>query len=50
MEDGKENSTGESTSKRDKMEGIYDKNSDKLYVTKQLLSQSDYDMRDREIF
>ena len=30
--------------------GLYDKNSDKLYVPKQLLPQSEYDMRDREIF
>ena len=30
--------------------GLYDKNSDKLYALKQLLPQSDYDMRDREIF
>ena len=30
--------------------GLTDKNSDKLYVPKQLLSQSDNDMRDREIF
>ena len=30
--------------------GLYDKNSDKLYAPKQLLPQSDYDMKDREIF
>ena len=30
--------------------GLTDKNSDKLYAPKQLLPQSDYDMRDREIF
>ena len=33
-----------------KWKGLYDKNSDKLYASKQLLPQSDYDMRDREIF
>ena len=30
--------------------GLTDKNSDKLYTPKQFLSQSDNDMRDREIF
>ena len=30
--------------------GLYDKNSDKLYAQGQLIPQSDYDMRDREIF
>ena len=30
--------------------GLTDKNSDKLYAPKQLLPQSDYDMRDMEIF
>ena len=30
--------------------GLTDKNSDKLYSPKQLLPQSDYDMRDKEIF
>ena len=30
--------------------GLTYKNSDKLYAPKQLLPQSDYDMRDREIF
>ena len=44
------NSTGEKTSKRDKMVGLYDRNSDKLYAPKQLLPQSDYDARDREIY
>ena len=44
------NNTEESTSERDKMGRLYDKNSDKLYAPKQLLPQSDYDMRDREIF
>ena len=33
-----------------KWKGLTDKNSDKLYAPKQLLPQSDYDMRDREIF
>ena len=33
-----------------KWKGLYDKNSDKLYAPKQLLPQSDYDARDREIF
>ena len=50
MEMGGNNSTDESTSKRDKMGRLYDKNSDKLYAPKQLLPQSEYDMRDREIF
>ena len=30
--------------------GLTDKNSDKLYASKQLLPQSDYDVRDKEIF
>ena len=30
--------------------GLTDKNSDKLYAPKQLLPQSDYDLRDKEIF
>ena len=30
--------------------GLTDRNSDKLYALKQLLPQSGYDMRDREIF
>ena len=30
--------------------GFYDKNGDKLYVTKQLMLQSDYDVPDKEIF
>ena len=30
--------------------GLTDKNSDKLYVTKQLLPQSDYDAGHKEIF
>ena len=33
-----------------KWKGLYDKNNDKLYAPKQLLPQSDYDVRDREIF
>ena len=33
-----------------KWKGLTDKNSDELYAPKQLLPQSDYDMRDREIF
>ena len=33
-----------------KWKGLTDKNSDKLYAPKQLLPQSDYEMRDREIF
>ena len=33
-----------------KWKGLCDKNSDKLYAPKQLLPQSDYDMRDKEIF
>ena len=31
-------------------EGLYDKNSDKLYAPKQLLPQSDYDAGHKEIF
>ena len=48
MEDGWDNNTEESASKRDKMAGLYDKNSDKLYAPKQLLPQSDYDMEDKK--
>ena len=33
-----------------KWKGLTDKNNDKLYAPKQLLPQSDYDVRDREIF
>ena len=33
-----------------KWKGLTDKNSDKLYAPKQLLSQSDYDAGHREIF
>ena len=33
-----------------KWKGLTDKNSDKLYAPKQLLPQSDYDARDKEIF
>ena len=44
------NNTDESTSKRDKMGRTPYKNSDKLYAPKQLLPQSDYDARDKEIF
>ena len=47
---GGNSNTEESTCKRDKMEGIYDMNSDKLYAPKKLLPQSDYDARDKEIF
>ena len=32
------------------MGGLTDKNSDKLYVSKQLLPQSDYEARHKEIF
>ena len=33
-----------------KWKGLTDKNSDKLYAPRQLLPQSDYEMRDKEIF
>ena len=41
---GGDNSTGEKACKRDKMAGLTDKNSDKLYAPKQFLPQSDYDV------
>ena len=47
---GGNSNTDENASKRNKMERTYDKNSDMQYAPKQLLPQSDYDMRDREIF
>ena len=40
----------EKTVREIKWVGLYNKNSDKLYALKQLLPQSDYDLRDREIF
>ena len=47
---GGNNNTEESTCKRDKMIGLYDKNSDKQYAPRQLLPQSDYEAGDKEIF
>ena len=45
-----DNNTREKTCERDKRKGPYDKNSDKLYAPKQLLPQSEYETRDKEIF
>ena len=51
MEDGKETITQIKVPVREiKWAGLYDKDSDKLYAPKQFLPQSDYDMRDKEIF
>ena len=47
---GGNNNTEENTSKRYKMEGLYDKNSDKQYAPRQHLPQSDYDTGHKEIF
>ena len=50
MEDGGYNNTEEKTVKEIKWIGLYDRNSDKLYASKQLLPQSDYDAEYKEIF
>ena len=47
---GRNNSTEERSVREIKWAGLYDKNSDMQYAPKQLLPQSDYDTRDREIF
>ena len=44
------NNTDENAVREIRWKGLTDKNSDKLYAPKQLLPQSDYDMRDKEIF
>ena len=51
MEDGREHLYKRKKPVNDiRWNGLTDKNSDKLYAPKQLLSQSDYDARDKEIF
>ena len=43
---GGNNSTEKRSVREIRWAGLYDKNSDKLYAPKQLLPQSDYDVKD----